>query len=225
MSTKIYHGSDKIIQKPQFGIGKTYNDYGLGFYCTYNLDMAKEWGVDLGKDGYANCYEIEDDKLSILDLNSKDYCMLHWLGILLENRTFDMPSVLSVEARKYIRDNFYVDYENYDVIIGYRADDSYFSFAQDFINGTISYRQLCKAMQLGKLGKQYVLKSKKAFEKIKYLDCEMAKSSEWYVRKNNRDKKARRDYFDIEKNKRVKGDIYITNIIDEEMKWYDARLR
>ena len=65
MSTKIYHGSDKIIQKPQFGIGKTYNDYGLGFYCTYNLDMAKEWGVDLGKDGYANCYEIEDDKLSI----------------------------------------------------------------------------------------------------------------------------------------------------------------
>ena len=57
------------------------------------------------------------------------------------------------------------------------------------------------------------------------MDCEIAKSSEWYVRKNNRDKKARRDYFDIEKNKRVKGDIYITNIIDEEMKWYDARLR
>ena len=46
-----------------------------------------------------------------------------------------------------------------------------------------------------------------------------------YVRKMNRDKKARRDYFDVEKNKRVKGDIYITNILDEEMRWYDARLR
>lgn len=224
MSIKIYHGSDKIIQKPQFGVGKTYNDYGLGFYCTYNLDMAKEWAVDFGRDGYANCYEIEDKDLSILDLNSKEYCMLHWLGILLENRTFDMPSVLAVEAKAYICKNFHMDYENYDVIIGYRADDSYFSFAQDFINGTISYRQLCNSMHLGKLGKQYVLKSKKAFDKIQYLDCDIAKSSEWYVRKNNRDKKARRDYFDIEKNKRVKGDIYITNIIDEEMVWYDARL-
>ena len=225
MSIKIYNGSEKIIQKPQFGLGKTYNDYGLGFYCTYNIDMAKEWGVDFERDGYANCYEFDDENLSILDLNSEDYCMLHWLGILLENRTFDMPSVLAVEAKEYICENFHVDYDKFDVIIGYRADDSYFSFAQDFINGTISYRQLCKVMHLGKLGKQYVLKSKKAFERISFIDYEIAKYNEWYVKKMNRDKKARRDYFDIERNKRVKGDIYITNILDEEMRWYDARLR
>ena len=53
-------------------------------------------------------------------------------------------------------------------MIGYRADDSYFSFAQDFINGTISYRQLNRAMHLGKLGQQFVLKSKKAFERIAF---------------------------------------------------------
>ena len=23
-----------------------YNDYGLGFYCTEDIDMAKEWGVN-----------------------------------------------------------------------------------------------------------------------------------------------------------------------------------
>ena len=34
MLKTIYHGSDKIIEKPLFGHGKTYNDYGLGFYCT-----------------------------------------------------------------------------------------------------------------------------------------------------------------------------------------------
>lgn len=225
MSIKIYHGSDKIIKKPQFGLGKTYNDYGQGFYCTYDIQMAKEWGVGYEQNGYTNCYEFDDEDLSILDLNSKEYCMLHWLGILLENRIFDMPSVLAAEAKVYIRENFHVDYENYDVIVGYRADDSYFSFAQDFINGTISYRQLCNAMHLGKLGLQYVLKSEKAFERISYLDYEIAKSNEWYVRKINRDKKARREYFDVERNKRVKGDIYITNILDEEMRWYDARLR
>lgn len=224
MSVKIYHGSNKIIKKPQFGRGKSYNDYGKGFYCTYDIQMAKEWGVGIERDGYANCYDFNDEDLSILDLNSNEYCILHWLGILLENRTFDMPSVLATEAKAYIIENFHVNYEDYDVIIGYRADDSYFSFAQDFINGTISYGQLCKAMHLGKLGLQYVLKSERAFERINYLDYELAKSNEWYVRKMNRDKKARRDYFDVEKNKRVKGDIYITNILDEEMRWYDARL-
>ena len=52
-----------------------------------------------------------------------------------------------------------------------------------------------------------------------------ANSNEWYSRKENRDKAARRDYFDTEKNKRLRGDIYITQIIDEEMNGNDARLR
>ena len=39
---KLYHGSKYIIDKPTFGKGKPYNDYGLGFYCTENIDMAKE---------------------------------------------------------------------------------------------------------------------------------------------------------------------------------------
>ena len=48
MEKIIYHGSDHIIEKPKYGYGKTYNDYGVGFYCTENPDMAKEWGVGIG---------------------------------------------------------------------------------------------------------------------------------------------------------------------------------
>lgn len=221
----IYHGSKDIIEKPKFGKGKPYNDYGLGFYCTENLALAKEWAVDIGRDGYANIYEIDDSRLSVLNLNDEQYTILHWLAILLENRHFDSPSSLSHEAKEYILNNFSVDYKSYDVIIGYRADDSYFSFAQDFLNGTISYRQLNNAMHLGNLGQQFVLKSKKAFDLISFIDYENASFNEWYSRKENRDKAARRDYFDTEKNKRLRGDIYITQIIDEEMNGNDARLR
>lgn len=221
----IYHGSKDIIKKPVFGKGKTYNDYGLGFYCTENLELAKEWGVELNRNGYANIYEIDESKLSVLDLNSDDYCILHWLAVLLENREFDIPSPLALEAKEYILNNFSVDYKKYDVIIGYRADDSYFSFAQDFLNGTISYRQLNNAMHLGNLGQQFVLKSKKAFDEIKYIGNEIALCDEWYSKKENRDKSARRDYFDTEKNRRQRGDIYITQIMDEEMKSDDLRLR
>lgn len=224
MLRKLYHGSENIIQKPLYGYGKKYNDYGLGFYCTECLDMAKEWGAGLDRDGYANCYELECDGLEILNLNEEQYCILHWLAILLQNREFDILSPLALEAKEYLIKNFSINYENYDVIIGYRADDSYFSFAQDFINGTISYRQLNQAMHLGKLGQQFVLKSRKAFEGIRYVGYEDAKSNEWYSKKMLRDRMARREYFDVERNKRERGDIYIMQIMDEELKVDDLRI-
>jgi len=225
MIKKLYHGSINIIEKPLFGYGKVYNDYGLGFYCTDNLEMAKEWGVGKEQDGYANCYEIECDNLRIMDLNSSEYCILNWLAILLQNREFDVPSGLALESKEYLLANFMVDYNSYDAIVGYRADDSYFSFAQDFINGTISYRQLKNAMCLGKLGLQFVLKSKKAFDNIRYVGNEPASCREWYAKKMLRDKMARREYFDVERNKRQRGDLYITQIMDEEMRADDLRLR
>ena len=187
--------------------------------------MAKEWGVSREQDGYANCYEIDCDGLSILDLNAENRTILHWLAVLLQNREFDMPSALSAEAKEYLLRNFLVDYSACDIMIGYRADDSYFSFAQDFLNGTISYRQLGNAMHLGKLGQQFVLKSRMAFERICFTHYEVADREEWYVRKQTRDRLARREYFDLERNRRQRGDLYITQILDEEVKSDDPRLR
>ena len=56
---KIYHGSIIVIEKPIYGYGKKHNDYGLAFYCTESLDLAKEWAVSNELDGYANCYELD----------------------------------------------------------------------------------------------------------------------------------------------------------------------
>ena len=225
MIRQLFHGSPSIIEKPQFGYGKVYNDYGLGFYCTDSLDMAKEWGVAQNRNGYANRYELDCEGLKILDLNGPSFNILHWLAVLLENREFDVPSGLALEAKEYILNTFRVDYQSQDAIFGYRADDSYFSFAQDFINGTISYRQLNNAMHLGKLGQQFVLKSKQAFDRMQFLGYEVADHDEWYAKKMLRDRSARREYFSVERNKRQRGDLYITQILDEEMKPDDERLR
>ena len=83
MTKKLYHGSSRIIEKPVFGYGKPYNDYGLGFYCTESLEMAKEWGVGRERSGYANCYELDCSGLKILNLNDERYCILNWLAVLL----------------------------------------------------------------------------------------------------------------------------------------------
>ena len=65
---EIYHGSISIIDNPVFGKGKAHNDYGLGFYCTESLDLAKEWAVTEDTDGYANKYILDTKDLKILDL-------------------------------------------------------------------------------------------------------------------------------------------------------------
>lgn len=83
MLRKLYYGSKTIIQKPVYGYGKKYNDYGLGFYCTEDINMAKEWAATANQNGYANCYELDCSDLKLLNLNAEQFCILHWLTILL----------------------------------------------------------------------------------------------------------------------------------------------
>ena len=80
-------------------------------------------------------------------------------------------------------------------------------------------------MHLGKLGQQFVLKSRKAFDRISFEGYEIADSAEWYVKKMSRDRAARREYFNVERNRIDRNDIFITQILTEEMKPDDARLR
>ena len=120
--------------------------------------------------------------------------------------------------KEYILENFYVDVEEYDVIIGYRADDSYFSFAKDFINNTISVEQLAEAMRLGELGIQIVLKSKKAFNTVKYISYELAECKEYYVKRVSRDKKARETYLSGHRQSLVSDGLFVMDIIRKGLK-------
>ena len=221
----IYHGSEKIIEKPVFGKGNLRNDYGKGFYCTESEELAKEWACSNNKNGFANKYELSLEGLNILYLNSDKYNVLHWLAILTKNRTYWENSTISETAKKYLAQNFMIDTSEYDVIIGYRADDSYFYFARDFVSGTISYRQLSEAMRLGKLGEQVVLISKKAFENISYLSNSPADSEVYYSRKKERDRKARQEYRRTKQAEDLENELFIIDIIREEMKQNDLRLR
>ena len=146
--------------------------------------------------------------------------MLHWLAILLQNRLFDVQSDFGEEAKQYLIKHFDAQYQEYDVIIGYRADDSYFSFAQDFLNNAISLSVLSSAMRLGKLGKQIVLKSEKAFRNIQFQQAIPVEATIWLPQN-----RARRDYFASRKVPWKKGEIYMMQILEEEMEADDARLR
>ncbi len=224
MSKILYHGSENIIEKPEFGKGARNNDYGKGFYCTENIELAKEWACAKQNNGYANMYEFDMSGLEVLNLNSPGYNILNWLAILADNRTYWQNGSMAEQAKKYITDNFLPDISGYDVIIGYRADDSYFSFAQDFVAGVISLQKLSEAMRLGKLGEQIVLKRKKAFEQIYFIGYEGVDAGEYFNKKREREREARREY---RKSKEVTADVnelFILDIMREEIKNGDARL-
>ncbi len=219
----LFHGSEKIIETPVYHGGKKHNDYGYGFYCTEYPDVAREWAVREDKDGFLNCYEFDVEGLKVLNLS--DYSILTWLSVLLQNRVFSVNTPLAVAAKEYIIREFGINYEKYDVMIGYRADDSYFSFAQDFISNVISFEQLRKAMHLGNLGDQVVLKSKKAFSRIKFIDKEIVLRNPWWQKRMDRDNKARKAYYSMNKTDYVPGGLYINMIMDQEVKKDDARVR
>ena len=220
----LYHGSAFEIQTPVFGGGKVHNDYGLGFYCTKELDMAMEWAVGESHDGFANRYEFDLSGLKVIDLSAKGFTVLHWLAVLLENRVFDLRGDVISAARAYLKENFSVDYADADVMIGYRADDNYFSFARAFLNGALSYERLCRAIRLGGLGLQFVLKSRKAFERIRFLGAEPADRAAHLARRQRREESARADYARIVAEPFDPKALYMTNILQQEIRSDDPRL-
>lgn len=128
------------------------------------------------------------DGMRVLNLNSKEYSVLHWLAILADNRTYWKKSSIAEENKKYLKEKFLIDISEYDVIIGYRADDSYFTYANNFVNNAISLNQLEKAMKLGNLGEQIVLKSERAFKQIHFVDFEQAPVEVYYNKKIMRER-------------------------------------
>lgn len=222
----LYHGSQQIVEVPKFGVGKVYNDYGQGFYCTENAELAKEWACPVKNDGYANKYRLRLEGLNVMHLTRGDFNILNWLAILLAHRKFDITSPIGRGARQYILSHFMPDAEGVDVMIGYRADDSYFSFAEDFVNNTISLRDLDAAMRLGTLGEQVVLLSEQAFRQIDFLGYEVADHREYYYKRAQRDRNARTDYASRKKNlQQLMEDIFILDIIREGMTKDDPRLQ
>lgn len=194
---KIFHGSQSVIKVPQYGLGKVGNDFGLGFYCTESEDLAKEWSVQPNSDGFANAYELDMKGLNVLRLNTPEFTVLNWMAILVSHRQFKLKVPVAGAAYHYLKSRFAVNVDAYDVVIGYRADDSYFDFAEAFLNNSISVEQLAVALRLGKLGEQVVIKSQAAFGRIRFTGFSTAASALYYPRRQARNDSAGREFEEL----------------------------
>ncbi len=218
----LFHGSEKVIEVPSFGEGKRNNDFGLGFYCTETENLAKEWAVSSLRDGFCNRYTLDTEYMKILNLNSPDYTILNWIAVLVEHRLFSIRTPIARRAKKYLIDNFGINVNAFDIVTGYRADDSYFDYAESFLNNAISVEQLAAAMKLGKLGEQIVLKSQFAFSRIRFEGFDVAEKEEFYVLRKARDDEANRLYLELLEEE--SDGLYIQDIIRGGITNDDSRI-
>lgn len=221
---RLFHGSNEIIEKPRFGFGKATNDYGRGFYCTEHMELAREWACPKMADGFVNSYELDFTGLAILDLNDPGLSVLHWLCLLVQNRPVRLDSPVEVAGANWLKAHYSIDTEPYDVIRGYRADDSYFSFVRAFLANGISFEQLSRAMRLGNLGEQIMVKSEKAFNSLAFDGYEVVPWDVYNVRRRKRDEEARAEFKREAANPAADG-LFMIDIVRGKMEADDARLR
>lgn len=201
----LYHGScDKSIT-PTYGLGKDKHDYGKGFYLTDSLELAKEWAVCRPNEtnGWVHKYELETDKLSILDFQEKN--ILAWLAELMKHRDAADSKRYRVLAKRFI-DKYGVNTDNYDIIKGWRADASYFYIAREFVKDNVDIEILEKLLSLGDLGIQYCLKSEAAYLNLTEIENELISVSydtfnKKYSQRDTAARKNMRDLVNSDENK------------------------
>ncbi len=180
----LYHGSDHIIKEPSYGYGSTDNDYGCGFYLTEDIEMARLWAVANGSPEKAVVNKYEIFVGSFKEYNLDTFGLLAWVSEIIYNRGLSNEALK--EFGNKLASKYKVNMENADIISGYRADDSYIDIEEDFLLNRFSIEEVEKLYKEGELGRQYCLKSREAFSKIKFLgheDVDITKYDAKYEKK------------------------------------------
>lgn len=167
-SLTLYHGNKDPNMYPAFGKGKANTDYGVGFYTTPDKELGKEWAWSIytqGQKAFLHQYRLDIQGLSILDFTQLD--SIHWFAELLSHRPVNVEGLgARSDIIQAVLSKFKFNTQEYDVIIGYRADDSYYRYVEAFLSGAIYKEVFEQAIRLGNLGLQVCLKSQKAFDNL-----------------------------------------------------------
>lgn len=201
----LFHGSPNETVTPTFGLGNEKHDYGMGFYLTESIELAKEWAVCRPDEtnGWVHKFEFDTEGLKVLDFQQIN--VLSWLAELMKHRDASDTKRYRVLAQKFI-DKYGVDTTGYDVIKGWRANASYFYIAKEFVKDNIDIDILEELLSLGGLGIQYCIKTERAYAKLKELPESLMSVdySEFNEKYNVRDTNARekmRQLVDSDANK------------------------
>lgn len=156
----LYHGSKSGIKGTIAPISRGKCDFGQGFYM--GTDRMQPLTLICNYEN-AKLYTL---KVNLSELNILDIEIgLDWALLVAYNRG-KMESIKGTP----IYNHFKMIADDYDMIVGYIANDRMFMVLDRFFQGDITDVALINSLSALKLGKQYVALTQKACSQIKIIE-------------------------------------------------------
>lgn len=165
---KLYHSSNKVIEKPYLGGGELTNDYGSGFYCTTDGEIVQiqeyaTWNINI-----INEYSIDISNLAILNLTELD--IIYWITLITTYRGINVSS----ENLNKLKQKYMIDLDKYDCVYGWRCDGTISTVINNFFMENITSDAIYEAIKTELIQSEFVLKSQHAFDKLKFINSRTA---------------------------------------------------
>lgn len=144
----LFHGSDKIVEKPVANYGRNKVDFGQGFYLTSLHEQAVKWAKIIAfKKGLGGAYvcEYSFDESCLASLGSRYKKFLaydmEWLDYVIDCRNGGNLQ------------------NQYDVVEGGVANDNVIDTVENYENGIITAKQALGQLQYKKVNHQICIRS------------------------------------------------------------------
>lgn len=185
----VYHGAAQVVARPVWDGGGGCRDFGPGFYCTDQRELAEEWACAGGQGGFVTEYALNLDALELFDLTAGAIGPFRWLGLLAANRQFRDTAPAGVNGAAWFRERACPDLTPWDAVLGWRADGSRFSMAQAVFSGEAPAERLYRA--LTQCGTQLVLRTPRALAALRFQSYAAADPLTAFARAKTRDRAVR----------------------------------
>ena len=176
-SKLLFHGAKNVINLPlDLKYSKDNNDFGKGFYLGENFEQASTY-ISNTASKYVYAFSLNISNLKVEKFNVDTEWMIaiaYYRGWLQQ---YEQDKILKSIIEKV---------ENADVIIAPIADNRMFDLISEFVDGVITNEQCEHAIAATNLGNQYVVKTKKALEKLDFIKLFFLSSKEKDAYKNKR---------------------------------------
>ncbi len=168
----LFHGSKNGIEKIDESGSRYNSDFGNGFYCSTSYQSSLAF-IEMNESPSIYVFTLDKKDLSIIEIKpSREWMLIvcYFRGMIDQYATHPlMQKCLNMLKNK-------------DVIIAPIADNRMFQIMRDFGEGNITDQQAIHALSASRLGNQYVFKTKKAIDKLKFIERLYVSNSE---RKNS----------------------------------------
>lgn len=159
----LYHGSTILVDTPEIRKGKTFLDFGTGFYTTTSYAQAERWAkIKMRREnkdtGYVAIYEFDyESALENTVIRRFPTADMEWLLFVVNNRQ-GIPFA-----------------ERVDMHIGPVADDNVYQSIRFFETGILNAEETVKRLKTEVLQDQWTFHTDKILSYCKFLEYKEVK--------------------------------------------------